>query len=799
MDPDGYEAKFYIGQHETRRALPVSDGVLRRAQDYGYDMLTTPITTPYFHSRVLALLSSHLSQFTSDALHSPQLPPPRIPPLMPVDTPLMPSESISQFLGVTSPWIDLCSVDPLIAELSRQVLALEVGYAAFCGLGNVIVRASTGGADGLAQFARAIQEALGLGPYLSVSIWMSMAGEARSEGGNESEQIGDLSPFARPEYMEQAKAGKSRGGLEEAWSMWDAWHIVRSSIIFISVLARFQSVTSLTPKLNVALDLPRHMPPAPIQDRWFSEPLRFISLPSKSFLLNKNGYPVLSKTHQALITCYMRLRTAPWLILSDVGIISDGAEETESFVTATATAAADRQLSPSATIDAARSPPASTETNPLPGHQAPKARTSSDPTPHLSYLRHLQRTQPARTTLERFGSGYQDYLQAPLQPLTDNLESMTYEVFEKDPVKYDWYERAIAAALRDWTASGKAASGPDSRVVIAVVGAGRGPLVTRALNASAATGVPINMWAVEKNPNAYVLLQRHNETSWDGRVHVVHSDMRAWAGPGILSSGRSEARQKGAAQTGGKVDILVSELLGSFADNELSPECLDGAQHVLHGGSISIPTAYTAHLTPIGAPKLHADISTRAAADPTATETPYVVMLHAISYLASEPAIRSTEVFMTDIKTAWEFRHPLPPSSDPCSLGIVARDGQDNTHNTRFARLKFACPFRGVCHGLAGYFEAELWGQVELSTRPDRMAEKSKDMISWFPIFFPLKNPLYFPDDTELLVSIWRQTDGRKVWYEWMVEAFAHLGPGRKITRLGASELCSSRKNGCMM
>ena len=26
-----------------------------------------------------------------------------------------------------------------------------------------------------------------------------------------------------------------------------------------------------------------------------------------------------------------------------------------------------------------------------------------------------------------------------------------------------------------------------------------------------------------------------------------------------------------------KVDILVSELLGSFGDNELSPECLDGA------------------------------------------------------------------------------------------------------------------------------------------------------------------------------------------------------------------------------
>ena len=30
--------------------------------------------------------------------------------------------------------------------------------------------------------------------------------------------------------------------------------------------------------------------------------------------------------------------------------------------------------------------------------------------------------------------------QAPLQPLQDNLESQTYEVFEKDPVKYAQYE-----------------------------------------------------------------------------------------------------------------------------------------------------------------------------------------------------------------------------------------------------------------------------------------------------------------------------------------------------------------------
>jgi len=48
------------------------------------------------------------------------------------------------------------------------------------------------------------------------------------------------------------------------------------------------------------------------------------------------------------------------------------------------------------------------------------------------------------------------------------------------------------------------------------------------------------------------------------KVEIIASDMRDW---------------KGTA----KADILVSELLGSIGDNELSPECLDGAQSLLKG------------------------------------------------------------------------------------------------------------------------------------------------------------------------------------------------------------------------
>lgn len=48
-----------------------------------------------------------------------------------------------------------------------------------------------------------------------------------------------------------------------------------------------------------------------------------------------------------------------------------------------------------------------------------------------------------------FARGYEDCLQCPLQPLMNNLASHTYEVFEKDPVKYNEYMRAIYQALLD--------------------------------------------------------------------------------------------------------------------------------------------------------------------------------------------------------------------------------------------------------------------------------------------------------------------------------------------------------------
>lgn len=201
-------------------------------------MLTSPITSPHFHSRVLTLTSNYLADIardkpTHDAGNA--LPAPIIPPLTPVDTPLTPGDTISQIIAYSSPWIDLCSPDPLISNISRQVLNIEVAYASFCGVGNIIIpgpRTYSSGSidsDGLIQYSRAIQEALTIGSYIQIAIHIPMYGREEVK-----DLTGDLRGLARYQDETASTYGSPEIGLYETW---DAWNMVRSLCKYSSRLS----------------------------------------------------------------------------------------------------------------------------------------------------------------------------------------------------------------------------------------------------------------------------------------------------------------------------------------------------------------------------------------------------------------------------------------------------------------------------------------------------------------------------------------------------------------------------------
>jgi protein arginine N-methyltransferase 5 len=339
---------------------------------------------------------------------------------------------------------------------------------------------------------------------------------------------------------------------------------------------------------------------------------------------------------------------------------------------------------------------------------------------------------------------YEDFLQTPLQPLAHHLESATYQVFEKDPPKYEGYEKAVKLALLDMPKSNEmyVLSVLISSIVVMVVGAGRGPLVSRVLAASCETGRAVKIYAIEKNPSALVILESKRQTEWKGSgVEVIGTDMRFWTPPQ-------------------KADIVVSELLGSFGDNELSPECLDGAlKTCMKEGGICIPQSYTSYLEPISSSKLVHEIMGLNEEGEKKWETGYVVQIKRAIGLSA------------DAQECFTFTHdgPYAGGDIPAEWREQIQPGRDhfNVHNSRFKTLAFEITKSGRLTGFAGYFSTKLYGNVSLSILP---RTHTTDMFSWFPIYFPLKGfgeRVFAGDVVE--IDIWRTGDSGRVWYEWRV------------------------------
>eukprot|EP01084_Bolivina_argentea_P213321 362323_1 len=201
-------------------------------------------------------------------------------------------------------------------------------------------------------------------------------------------------------------------------------------------------------RLHVTVELPTDLPSIEYLKSWEGEPVKAIAIKTSVFTTNQRGYPVLSRRHQAFVSALLRFK--PQFILSG------------------------------------------------------RARHPNGYMVYMQYLEHLRQSLLSLTEGDKFEAMYLDVLQAPLQPLMDNLESQTYETFEQDPIKYDQYEKAIAKAIHvrklasgcrlvteDEIQKNSALALPILDIVLMVVGAGRGPLIRAALRAAESVGIVI--------------------------------------------------------------------------------------------------------------------------------------------------------------------------------------------------------------------------------------------------------------------------------------------------------------------
>lgn len=308
-------------------------------------------------------------------------------------------------------------------------------------------------------------------------------------------------------------------------------------------------------------------------------------------------------------------------------------------------------------------------------------------------------------------------LSLPMQPLHYNLIEDEYKTFELDPVKYKLYQEAIRKALVD-----RVKDKNSTVTTIMILGAGRGPLVQAAYYAGRAANCKVEIIVVEKNP-----LPKRSLESTIRRLK--------FAGASITTFYQDMRELK--VQEELKADIFVSELLGSFGDNELCPECLDGAEKFLKDDGISIPCSYSSYIQPISSWRLYNNLKD----DLDYYEQPWVVNLR-------------NSYAIDDTKELWSFQHPMRMRKD--------------VSNYRCETVKFVAKEDSVLHGIAGYFSTQLYADIEFNIVP---STHTKGLISWWPMIFPSKKMKFLKKGDVIEVNFERKIiPNEKIWYQWRVD-----------------------------
>lgn len=329
-----------------------------------------------------------------------------------------------------------------------------------------------------------------------------------------------------------------------------------------------------------------------------------------------------------------------------------------------------------------------------------------------------------RCTKKTSHSSEQDVPRCPLQPLKDDLDFSTYETFEQDKAKYYLYQKAIEAALIDMI--------PDEEkdtktLILMVVGAGRGALVRASLNARTNTKRKIKIIIVEKNRNAINTLRGLVNEMWAcENIQIIAKDMRK-------------------ITLDEKADIIISELLGSFGDNELSPECLDGVQHLLKATGISIPCDSVSYLRPVMSKRITSSIM-RFPARASFNRDKSRLESNWLCYMLNG-------FFIDKTKKVFKFEHP---------------NKKVPIDNSRFETLQFISAADCVLSGFSGYFTSKLYKDIEISIHPE---SHTRGMMSWYSIFFPLPDPIELKKGDSIVLAFSRKLDNDKVWYEFQLVA----------------------------
>lgn len=194
-----------------------------------------------------------------------------------------------------------------------------------------------------------------------------------------------------------------------------------------------------------------------------------------------------------------------------------------------------------------------------------------------------------------------------------------------------------------------------------------------------------------------------------------------------------------------KVDIVLSELLGSFGDNELAPECLNHTLPFLKPTGFMIPQNCSNALEPVYYPKSQRLIM-QSATPSLILNSPHIVYTRAAKGAAPLEAAIS-----------YDFTKHSDSMKCSCITWSISKTTFIDGFMGYFTSTLYKCP-QDTLH-------IYLTNQPRVDGNP---AHDCKEPTSWFPIYFPINRILVKAGDT-LKVELARLPKNNIIWYEWRV------------------------------
>ena len=159
-----------------------------------YDMISSRITNSRFCKRIQDTLAQARSE---QRVHV------HIEPLTADEVNIQPGHYVPSVVALASPWIEVDATDRLLAHVSRQILDLELSYAAFCGISHVVL-AGPRQRENIAEYAQAIATALAHATYMQLLIQLPI-----------DDWVGDENSV-------------TENLAYDAFSAWNSWNTIRT-------------------------------------------------------------------------------------------------------------------------------------------------------------------------------------------------------------------------------------------------------------------------------------------------------------------------------------------------------------------------------------------------------------------------------------------------------------------------------------------------------------------------------------------------------------------------------------------